>query len=148
MMDALDESEVPRMSAMEKVAWTELLVSVLAIVVVTLLFPWLGNAATGGFGLLGLLGCSVWFVRKRRQKVIVDERDIAIQRRATELGVHVAWLLLFLSLAGLVFWSSSYNNHVVQTSILNWLIWIQLAICYGVKGLAGVLMYRKQRHDS
>jgi len=136
------------MSAMEKVAWTELLVSVLAIVVVTLLYPWLGNKASAGFGLLGLLGFSVWFVRKRRQKVIIDERDKAIERRATELGVHVAWLVLFLSLIGLVFWSSSYNESVIETSILNWLIWIQFAICYGIKGLVGVLMYRRQRHDS
>ena len=53
------------MSAMEKVAWFELLVSLTALVAVTALYPWLGNGATGAFGLLGLLGGCYWFLRPR-----------------------------------------------------------------------------------
>ena len=42
------------MNALEKVAWTELLVSVTTLVVVTALYPWFGDGATGAFGLLGV----------------------------------------------------------------------------------------------
>ena len=78
------------MTAMEKVAWTELLVSVAAVVVASVLFPWLGGKAHVGFGLLGLVVCSVWFVRRRGQRVVIDERDRAIEQRATQLGVQAA----------------------------------------------------------
>jgi cytochrome bd-type quinol oxidase subunit 2 len=130
---------------MEKVAWTEFLVSVAAIVVVSVLFPWLGSKAHAGFGLLGLLACSAWFVRRRGQTVVIDERDRAIERRATQLGVHAAWMALFVALIVLVLWSSYFNEKVVATRLLTWLIWIQFAICYGVKGLVAVLAYRRQR---
>ena len=106
------------MNAMEKVAWTEFLVSVAAVVVVSGLFPWLGNAAHGGFGLLGFLGCSVWFVRRRGQTVVIDERDRAIEQRATQLGVHAAWMTTFVTLIFLVLWSSYSNDKVVPTHLL------------------------------
>ena len=133
------------MTAMEKVAWTELLVSVAAVVVASVLFPWLGGKAHVGFGLLGLVVCSVWFVRRRGQRVVIDERDRAIEQRATQLGVQAAWMALFLALIALVLWSSYFNDKVVATRLLTWLIWIQFAICYGVKGLVGILAYRRQR---
>jgi hypothetical protein len=134
------------MNAMEKVAWTELIVSVLAVVVVAALFPWLGNKAHAGFGLLGFLVVSLWFVKQRGQTVTIDERDRNIERRATALGIGTAWQATFLSLICLVLWSSYSNDKVVPTAILTWLVWIQFSICYGVKGLVGVLMYRKQNH--
>jgi hypothetical protein len=74
------------------------------------------------------------------------ERDRAIDQRAIRLGVGAAWMGLFLALIVLVFWSSIYNDRVVPTSFLTWLIWIQFAVCYGVKGLVGVLAYRRQNH--
>ena len=74
------------MSALEKAAWLELVVSVGAVALATALFPWLGQRATGSFGLLGLLGLSYLFVRPRRNRVVVDERDREIERRATELA--------------------------------------------------------------
>ena len=136
------------MTAMEKVAWTELLVSVVTVAVVSALFPWLGSGAHVAFALLGLLVCSLWFVRRRGQTVVIDERDREIERRATQLGVEAAWMALFLALIGIVFWSSYFNDKVVATRLLTWLIWIQFAICYGVKGLVGVLMYREQSRAS
>jgi hypothetical protein len=134
------------MNAMEKVAWTELIVSVAAVVVAAALIPWLGNGATSAFGLLGLLVCSLWFLRKRGPGVIVDERDREIERQATKFGVEAAWTATFLALIALVFWSSTYNESVVATRALTWLIWSQFAICYGVKGLVGVMSYRRQRY--
>ena len=132
------------MSALEKVAWTELIVSVGAVVVVVALIPALGSNAHAAFGLLGFLVCGLWFVRRRGQAVIIDERDREIEREATRHGVEYAWGALFVSLIALVFWSSMYNEGVVPTIVVTWLVWIQFAICYGVKGLVAVLMYRRQ----
>ena len=132
------------MNTMEKVAWTELIVSLGTVVVVTGIYPWLGSAATGAFGLLGLLACSLWFVKRRGEEVIVDERDREIERKATRHGVEAAWMALFLALIAIVLWSSYFNNKIVATGLLTWLIWIQFAICYAVKGLVAVVIYRRQ----
>ena len=133
------------MNAMEKVAWTELVVSAAAMVTAVALVPWLGNRASSAFALLVLLVCSVWFVRKRGPGVVADERDHVIERRATKLGVEAAWMTMFLTLIVLGMWAHFYNEGVVEARYLTWLTWIQFAICYGVKGLIGVMSYRSQR---
>jgi hypothetical protein len=134
------------MTAMEKVAWTELLVSAAAAATATALIPWLGNGAAGAFGLLGLMACGAWFLKRRGAAVVVDERDREIERRATLLGVEAAWMTTLLTLIALGMWAQFYNDGTVSTRVLMWLTWIQFAICYGVKGLVGVLNYRRQRH--
>ena len=133
------------MNAMEKVAWTELVVSVSAVTVATLLFPWLGHRATGGFGLLGLLVLSIVFVRQRGNQVVVDERDREIERRATRIGVGTAWMTLFTALIAATLWANYSHINAVSTRFLIWLIWVQFAICYGTKGLVAVIMYRRQQ---
>jgi len=132
------------MNAMEKVAWTEVLVSVAAVATVTALFPWLGHGAVGGFGLLGLLALGGVFVRRRGDRVVVDERDREIERSSTTIGVLAAWMSLFTSLIVVTMWANYSLANVVATGILNWLIWIQFAICYAVKGLVAVVMYRRR----
>ncbi len=132
------------MTAMEKVAWTELLVSTTTLVIAAVLLPWLGHGASGAFGLLGLLVCGFWFVRTRGKSVVVDERDREIERMSTRRGVESAWMLLFLALIAIVLWSSYANDKIVPTWMLTWLVWLQFAICYCVKGLVAVLAYRRQ----
>ena len=63
------------MNAMEKVAWAELLVCITALAAVGVLVPWLGDRTQGGFGLLGLLGFVVLFLRRCGNQVITDERS-------------------------------------------------------------------------
>ncbi len=132
------------MSAMEKVAWTEVVVSVAAVITVAVLYPWLGHRATGGFGLLGLLALSVVFVRRRGERVVVDERDREIERRSAKIGVETAWMTLFIALIAVTMWSSYSRADAVATRLLYWLIWAQFAICYGVKGLAAIVLYRRR----
>ncbi|QEG37783.1 DUF2178 domain-containing protein [Bythopirellula goksoeyrii] len=134
------------MNAMEKVAWTELSVSLVALVLVAFLYPWLGDGATGAFGLMGLLGFSVLFLRQRGKEVVVDERDRDIEQRATRIGVNVAWMTLFMSLAAIVMWSSFTDRDSVSLGVLNWLIWIQFALCFAIKGFVSVKSYRDQQH--
>ena len=127
------------MTAMQKVAWTELIVSVVTVAVVTALLPVLGSRAHAAFGLLGFLVGGMWFIRKG---AVIDERDREIEAEATRLGIGVAWQSLFLALIAVVFWNA--DDRIVNTKVLTWLVWIQFAICYGVKGFVAVRMYRSQ----
>jgi hypothetical protein len=133
------------MSALEKAAWVELVVSVAAVALATALFPWLRDGASGSFGLLGLLGLSYFFVRPRRNQVVIDERDREIDRRATRIGVSVAWMTLFTALIAATQWANHSGTHAVSTRVLNWLLWVQFALCYGTKGLVAVVLYRRQQ---
>jgi len=133
------------MTAMEKVAWTELSVCVLTVVMVTALYPWLGNSASGAFGFLGFIACGIFFLRGRGKTVVIDERDREIEQLATRRGIETAWMVLFMTLIAIVLWSSFANDEVVPTGLLSWLIWVQFAICYGVKGFVAVRFYRSQR---
>jgi hypothetical protein len=132
------------MNALEKVAWMELIVSSSTLALAALLYPWLGLGATGAFGLLGLLAGAVWFVRRRGNEVIMDERDQAIARNSMLFGIGVTWMGAFMTLLAIVLWSSYYNGGVVPTSMLTWLLWTQFAVCYALKGLVAVLAYRRQ----
>jgi len=133
------------MTAMEKVAWTELLISLFTMAMAAALYPWLGNGAAGAFGFLGFVACGILFLRKRGNKVVVDERDREIERQATQTGIHTAWMILFMALIVIVLWASQTEDKVIATGVLMWLVWIQFAILYGVKGLVAVLLYRSQR---
>jgi len=106
------------MNAMEKVAWAELLVCITALAAVGVLVLWLGDCAQGGFGLLGLLGFVVLFLRRCGYQVITDERDTEIQRVATGLGMGAAWFTLFMVLTVLVIWSGYTHTDVVPTRVL------------------------------
>ena len=134
------------MNAMEKVAWTQMLVSVVAVVVASSLYPWLGSHATSAFALLALIGFSGVFLRQRGNRVVTDERDREIERKATSIGVGTAWMTLVTAVILATAWSSYSDAHAVSTGFLNWLIWIQFATCFGIKGLAAVVMYRRQQH--
>lgn len=136
-------------AALEKVAWLELLVSTTTIIVVMILLPFLGHGASSGFALLGAVVFAYWFVRKRRTKMIVDERDLEIELHSVKRGVEAAWMFLLLGLIIIVLLPQSGDqNEFVTKTTLNWLIWIQFAIYIGVKGFVGVISYRKQAYAS
>jgi hypothetical protein len=134
------------MNAMEKVAWTELVVSVVAVAVVTALIPWLGSAATSGFALMALIVFSGLFLRRRGEQIVIDERDNEIQRKAKYVSVGTAWMTLVSVLIAATMWSSYTGVHAVSTALLNWLIWIQFAVVLGAHGLVCVVMYRRHAH--
>lgn len=134
------------MNAMEKVAWTEFLVSAAAVITATLMFPWLGSKATGFFSLLALLPLSYFFVRQRGNQILIDERDREIDRTARLAGIGTAWMAIFMTLIAVTIWSTYSQVDAVSTVFLSWLIWVQAAVCYGTKGLIAVVLYRRQQH--
>lgn len=133
------------MNASEKVAWTELIVSVMAAVVVLSLYPWIGNAALGGFGLLGLLGITPLFLRKRGNQIVSDERDQEIEKRSSWFGFGTAWVTMLISLVAVTMWHS-YQQLDVPTGLLTALIWAQFALCYAIKGAMSLIQYRGTNH--
>ncbi|MCA9412945.1 MAG: DUF2178 domain-containing protein [Candidatus Omnitrophica bacterium] len=133
------------MTGMEKVAWTELIVSLVTVIVVIALVPWLGTSAQAGFAIMGFVAFGYFFIRRRGSRVVTDERDSEIEQKAIRYGVSVAWTALFTSLILVIAWSGTHEISEVPIALLSWLLWSQFVIAYGVKGLSGVLMHRRQR---
>ncbi len=131
------------MNAMEKVAWTNLGVSAFAVLVVLAVTPWLGAGATGFFALLALIPLSALFLRQRGSRVIVDERDREIDHKARDVAVGASWMLLLVGMVAATVWGSQTESHAVPAALLNWLIWAQFATCFGVRGLAAIVLYRR-----
>jgi uncharacterized membrane protein len=129
------------MNAVEKVAWTELTVSILAVIVALALYPWLGQGALAGFGLLGLLGITPLFLRRRGNQVVRDERDVEIEKVSSWFGFGTTWIVMLLSLVAVTLWHAHLQRDV-PTGLLSALIWIQFALCYAIKGAASLIQYR------
>ncbi|MDA7888467.1 hypothetical protein N9A86_03720 [Akkermansiaceae bacterium] len=140
-----DESPL---SAMEKAAWTEFLVSLFTIVIVAITYPWLGDKATGGFGFMAFVTCGMWFLRGKRKETQVDERDHDIDRNSRLVSVSITWMFLVLTLIATVLWNGHLDNRTISLSTLNWLVWIQFALFFLVHGMISIISYRKQRHAS
>ena len=132
------------MNAVEKSAWTELVVVVVAVVATVIALPYLGHLASDWFGLLAFLPLGMFFFRKRGDQVIVDERDREIQQKATSFGVQAAWMGTFLALIA-VSMTHGYAKEAVPTQYLNWIIWLQFAGYFGVRALFTIFSYRRQR---
>ena len=136
------------MTALQKVAWLEVIVSLSAVLAVSLIAIWNAEAAIGGFGLLGFLACAGFFLRRRSHEVIVDERDRMIEQQAQRIGINTAWMLLFITLILIVTLSSLMNRETISIGLLSWVIWLQFAVCYTVKGTASLILYGKQQTNA
>lgn len=134
------------MSAMEKVAWTELVVSLVVSALVVALFPWLGMVSLSAFALMALITLSGLLLRRRGNEVVVDERDRDIERRAIRIAASVSWMCLLGGLIISCMWSAYVRNNAVPTSILSWLVWTQFPIIYGIKGFMSIYAYRRESH--
>ena len=135
------------MTTMKKIAVCEVAISLTAALVVSALLPVSGDAATAGFGILGLLGVvPVLLMKHAGMRVIADERDREIEQRSLKIGMETAWMMLFLSMITIVLWFNLNRQSEVPVRLLNWLIWIQFTICYAVKGSAALMIYRRQEH--
>lgn len=136
------------MNASQKEAWFNLVVVLSALVMVTALVPFLGKGAMGGFGLLGFLGLSPVFFRKRHGAVVLDERDTQIRQRSLICAHLVFWLMFVLAAmtAPAVYgWNGSVPVALVMASVFCGLIVLQV-----VSSLATLIQYGRSRggHDA
>jgi hypothetical protein len=58
--------------------------------------------------------------------------------------VSTAWVVLFMAIIVLVIGGNYWGLKSVPLGLLTWLVWVQFAICYAVKGLVGIISYRRQ----
>ena len=134
------------MNASQKEAWFNLVVVLSALIMVAALVPFLGKGAMGGFGLLGFLGLSPVFFRKRHGAVVLDERDTQIRLRSQSCADLVFWLLFVLAAmtARAVYgWHGAVPVALVMASV-----WCGLAVLVGVMSLATLIQYGRGGHDA
>jgi hypothetical protein len=110
------------MSALQKYAWFNLAVIALTLVIVLALVPFLGKGALGGFGFLGFMGFGViFFFRRKPGQVLMDERDMLIQRRSWILAYAIFWVIFVLAavfLSAAVYgWDGAVPVPVLQMSV-------------------------------
>jgi hypothetical protein len=98
----------------QKQAWFTLAVIGVTVVVVAALVPLMGRGAMGGFGILGLIGLGPLFYRRKGGRVLTDERDVMIQRRAVVIAYSAFWLI-FVAAGVLV-------PFVYPESVPSWLV--------------------------
>jgi len=84
------------MSVMQKLAWFQLAVIALALVVVLALLPFLGSGALLGFMLLWLMWFGPFLFRKKADDVAADARGAAIERRSWVLAYTLYWVVFLL----------------------------------------------------
>jgi uncharacterized membrane protein len=123
----------------QKEALFNLVIVVFALAAVAMLYPILGRGATGGFGILGFLGFSLLFYRRRRAQVLTDERDQLIRRRSTIFAYTVFWVAFVASsMLALAFYGD--DGAVPVPVVLNG-VWLGLAIVVGMQSLATLAQY-------
>jgi hypothetical protein len=132
------------MSKHEKVARYQLAVVLLALAGYLVLWPLIGpQRATGASGILGLLGFTPFFYLRRKGAagILWDERDRAIQAKATAAGMAICWVLFFLTYPQLFF--VFRGRDCVPIEIVMWSPWVGIALFFGVQSLSTIIQYRR-----
>ena len=133
------------MNASQREAWFNLVVVLSSLLMVTVLLPFLGKGAMGGFGLLGLLGFSPVFFRKPRL-VVLDERDTQIRIRSQFCAISFSGCLFVVAAmtAPAVYgWNGSVPVTMVMASVF-----CGMMVLYGVMSLATLIQYGRGGHDA
>ena len=132
------------MNALHKVAWIKLIVSLAAVLLAIVLYPWIGDRAAGAFGILGLLGICPLLLIDRKNKVISDERDRQIDCGSSSFGGAIAWTILYLSVLAVALWHSWSDQDIPARYALA-LVYINFPIYIGVQGAYSLVCYRSKQ---
>jgi uncharacterized membrane protein len=135
------------MSAAQRNAWFNLivvLVSVALVVGLSALMGW--PKAIGGFALLAMLAFGPLFYRRRGAQVVVDERDVSIQRRSIVIGYGVFWLAFVAACVSLPMVYGERGS--VPVWMVTSAVWWGVAIVYGVAAAATLVQYGSERGDA
>jgi uncharacterized membrane protein len=137
------------MSQYEKLAWFNLAVICITLVIYLALIPWLGpERATGAFGLLGLLGAGAFFVWHRRgsMAIIADERDKIIGSRAQLIAFRVFWVSFVGGI--LAVWKIYEQPGAVPAKLLPLIIMAGFVVFMLVQSVAILVQYGWGRRDA
>ena len=135
------------MSVLERQSWYVL--GVLAVVLVAYLAVGavLGfrPGSSGMLGFLGLIGLTPLIGRRERRsgRVVTDERDADIARRASLAAYGVFWLCFVAVCMAPFFVRGPHASVTVSTTLPPRLAMAGMALVFGVRSLAVVLLYRR-----
>ncbi len=121
------------MTAQQRNAWYNLLVFAVAVAAYLVLVPLIGfSRAWGAFGLCGLWGFGVLFYKRKRGRLVQDERDEQIGRRSLLFAYSVFWLYFVGACMipwGLLFFrgEESISVHVLPHLVFGGMIVVVLA---------------------
>ena len=138
------------MSVLERQAWFVIRIIVLTVV----LYLAVGacthyhSGALGVFGLIGLIGFIGLIGRKERQagKVVLDERDLAISRKATLIGYSVFWTVFVPGMMMPFFIYGPNAKITIGTDIPTFLVNASLMVILLVRSVAILILYRRAVH--
>lgn len=137
------------MNRCEKVAWFNFAVLIITVAVFLILIPLLGiRPAAGAFGLLGLWGLGFLFYRKKQgiSTVILDERDLEIQRKAMIIGHSVFWVLFVL--VCMLLWGLNKGKGTVSAEVFPMMVLGGWAVVMFVQSLVTLIMYRTGKENA
>ena len=135
------------MSILERQAWfviKVILLTVLLYLVVGACTQY-NRGALGIFGLIGLLGFVGMIGRRERNagKVVMDERDLAISRKATLIGYSVFWLFFVAGMLMPFFLYGPQGTITIGTDIPAFFVNASLCLIFLTRSVAILILYRR-----
>ena len=136
------------MHVQEKQAWFILIVFAITVGLYILgvaLIGGFGRGVEGVFGLMGLTGFAGLIGRKERQQgtVIMDERDIQIERFSTLAGYSVFWVIFVLATMIPFLWLGPQAKITLPATLFPISLGIAGAIIFLVKSVVVIVLYRR-----
>ena len=129
------------MNPFQKMAWYNLAVIVLTAAVILILIQVIPfRAAWSGLGLLGLLGLSPLYLKKKKGETLYDERDKQIGMNAQRAGFFIFWLYF---VAVCVYIPFAYDFKAVSSFIFIYLCWGGVMVLIVTQSVATLVLYRR-----
>ena len=137
------------MARYEKHAWLNLAVIAVTLMSFGSLFAMFGlRPASAAFGLLGIwgLGPILFFIKRRPNEVITDERDEVIKKTASQQAFAVFWLFFVASC--MIIWMVNFESGFVSVDAFPLLVvagWMMFVLIHGASTL---VQYRTRTQDA
>jgi hypothetical protein len=130
----------------QKEALFNLIIVALTLATVVALYPFLGQRAAGGFGILGFLGFGPLFYWRHRCQVMADERDQLIRRRSTIIAYSLFWLAFVAS--SMLALAVYGENGAVPVRVVVIAVWPGLMLVVGTHAIATLVQYGRGGVDA
>ena len=133
------------MNAEEKSAWFVIGVFVATLVAFLILIPLLGfKVALGSFGLFGLTGLTPLFFRRQPGKVVSDERDRIIVRKAAVAGGMSSYLVFCAGCMAAWLMKMLQGEATIDINVLPLLVFFGAVVLFLVRSIAVLVLYRQE----
>jgi len=133
------------MNAEQKSAWFVIGVSVAVVVAFLILVPLLGlKFASASFALFGFAGLTPLFFRKQPGKVVADERDRIIVRKAAVAGGMFSYLVFVMGCMAAWLIKMIQGEATIDIAVLPLLVFCGGIVLFLVRSIALLVLYRRE----